>query len=198
MAKKTVVLCEGVHDLLLISLILEREERTFWAKRWEQIERCSKQTPEATMISDFKGRRGTGVSFLIKQDKNVDFCIDSFWGLYPGYSGYDLKLVTDYDGFSAVRKIRKMMEDSIHRDVLIADENLPNLFYFKGSERKPAIFMYPCEDNRKVGKLTDLVRDAGFGDLAGCRDEDLRKEMLVEYLDSKPLWIEDLKRFLME
>lgn len=196
MTKKTVILCEGVHDLILISLILEREERTFWAKRWEQIKSCSKNTPETTMISDFKGRRGAGVSFLIKQDEGIDFCIKSFWSLYPGYSGYDLKLVTDSDGFAASRKIRKMMDDLIHRDVLIADETLPNLFYFKGSEKKPAIFLYPCEDNK--GKLTELVKDAGCGDLAGTRDWGKRKVMLEKYLSLHPSWIEDLKRFLLE
>jgi len=199
MGSKTVILCEGVHDLTLISLILGRQNKTYWAKKWEEIEKYSHNTPpETTVISEFKSRRGQGVSFLIKQDKDVDFCIGSFWSLYENYNGYDLKLIIDSDGESSIRKIRQVMTGMSHRDVLQQSESCPNLLCFKNSERKPAVFLYPRIDARGTGKLTELVKEAGCGNLAGCRNEEGRTEMLKDYLEKGPEWIKDVEIFLIE
>ncbi|MDD3908302.1 MAG: hypothetical protein PHF34_08835 [Bacteroidales bacterium] len=199
MGRKTIILCEGVHDLTLISLILGRQKKTFWAKKWEDIEEYSHNTPpETTVISEFMGRKGQGISFLIKQDQDVDFCIESFWSLYENYNGYDLKLIIDSDGESSIRKIKQMMNGKIRRDVLQQSESCPNFLCFKNSERKPAVFLYPRIDERETGKLTELVKDAGCGNLKGCRNEDKRTEMLKDYLKMSHEWLTDVETFIME
>ena len=164
---------------------------------WRQIETCAREFPEASAISEFLGRRGRGISYLMKQDKNIDFCIESFWALYKNFEGYKLKLVIDSDGESGIRKLRDRMQTSIKKDVLIQDTQLENMFYFKGLAHFPAVFLYPKTSTVSSGKLTDLVRKEGCGNLAGCRDADERKDMLSNYLETKPEWIEEFTRFLL-
>lgn len=199
MTRKTVVLCEGVHDLALLSSLLQRKGRSCWQKKWDDIQKYSRNTPEATVISEFKSRRGTGVSFLLKQDQNVTCCIESFWQLYmTGYEGYDLKLVIDSDGDRSIRALRDNMIETLRKDVLLKDEEKENIFYFKGggSERTHAVFLYPKVDSQRTGKLTDIIREAGCGNLEGSRDEEARQRIITQYLDTQPSWITDLEAFL--
>lgn len=60
------------------------------------------------------------------------------------------------------------------------------------------MFLYPKVDERETGKLTEIVKDDGFVNLAGCREDDERKRMLESYADSEPEWIKELERVLIE
>lgn len=198
MVRKTVVLCEGEHDAILISAVLDKAGKSCRPMSWSQIESYSRSNPESVLIKVFKSRKCRGISFLIKQDKNIDFCIESFWGLYQGYDGYDLKLVADSDGESGIRKVRRKMSDMLRKDVLQESVSMQNVLCFKNADMMPAVFLYPKVDLHRTGKLTEIVRDSGFGNLAGCRNHDEKCEMINRFVDAKPDWIKELERFLID
>lgn len=196
--KKTVVLCEGKHDVVLLSLLFERLGVKYKRVFWEDIQRCSAKSQESFVIRQFLRPGNRDGSVLIKQDKDADTACRSFFGLFKTGSDYSLKLVTDSDGDAGLRKVRRVMQDMVGRDVLAGDESCEYVQVWKCGGKGPAVFFYPRIDSGGQGKLTDIVAEAGCGNLAGCRDSDGWEEILSEYLSQGPEWIDDLAAFLNE
>jgi len=190
MAIKKIILCEGVHDLALLSLLLTQMGLRYQAKDWNEIRKTSKKHAEITVIDNSLKRDNKIIPFLIKQDENVNTCIESFWELYKtGPSNYELMMVLDADGDGTRRQLIKMMMDQVKEDVLIQSPDSSNIHCWKKGLQKPAVFIYP-------GKLTDLVKDENCGNLSGCRDDAKRRKILNAYLEMNHAWINELNHFL--
>jgi len=195
---KTVIICEGEHDVLLLSMILEHARKSYKKLFWKDIQKASSKNQEIVTIRQFLGHKGKGCEYLIKQDNNADDAVRSFFDVYKTSSDFSLKLVTDSDGDAGLRHIRRLMTEKLGHDVLQNDEKCENILRWKSNDWKPAVFFYPKIDGMKQGKLTDIVADAGCGNLAGCREIEKKKTMLEKYLLSREKWITDLERFLLD
>ena len=187
MADKTVVLCEGRHDLIFLSLLLERAGRGVLPKNWDQICRRSSKTPEQRIITDFLGPRER-MSILVKQDKDRDTCIHHFWMLYKSPDErYSLRMVLDSDNGVTLRNLKREMMRATQKDLLNYYSTC--IFPLK-SDTESGIFLYPTT-------LTEAVLEVTGKNLNQYHDGDSQKRVLEAFLEEEIEWVRELERFLM-
>ncbi len=189
MAGKTVVLCEGQHDLIFLSLLLKRAKRKFMSKNWKQIDASGGET---VVIRDFL-KPNEGSSVLIKQDENRDTCINHFFEPYKGgEERYSLKMVLDSDGGITWRNLHNQMQQETQKDLL----NKVSEYRFSLKTEEPSgIFLYPTTLTNEVLKITHKKLDNQHG-------VDSQKTVLKEFLDlakdNDIKWVKELERFLLD
>lgn len=186
MTGKTVILCEGRHDLIFLSLLLERAGRKFLPKNWDQICGRSEISGERRVIQDFLRTRERS-SVLIKQDNNRDTCINHFWMIY-GYADerYSLKMVLDSDNGITLRNLKEEMLCATQKDLLNRDSACG--FSLK-TEEESGIFLYPTT-------LTESVFEVTGKNLNNFHEGDSQRKVLEEFLEEEVEWVGELKEFL--
>lgn len=185
---KRIVLCEGKHDLILFSLLLQKHRIPFDAKTWGQIQARSKNSGEITTIRDFLGRRGRGKSLLIKEENGRDNCIEHFSLLYRyGDDRYSVKVIMDNDGGYCLKTLQQKLRDN-QKDVRLSQ--MDKYQYALTTSKMYQIFIYPTTLTQSVldtlGKNTELTHG----------DEKL-SQLFKMYLERSPEWIKDLEKFLL-
>lgn len=187
MAGKMVVLCEGRHDLIFLSLLMERAGRNVLSRNWDQICKKSDLSGERRVIQDFLRTRERS-SVLIKQDNNRDTCIHHFWMIY-GYADerYSLKMVLDSDNGITLRNLKDEMQQATQKDLLNSESVCS--FSLK-AEAESGIFLYPTT-------LTKSVFEQTGKNLNNLHDGDSQRNVLGEFLERDVEWVRELERFLM-
>lgn len=187
MAGKTVVLCEGRHDLIFLSLLLERAGRKFLPKNWDQICERSEISGERRVIQDFLRTRERS-SVLIKQDENRNTCINHFWMIY-GYADerYSLKMVLDSDNGLTLRGLKTKMLCATQKDLL---NQCSDCSFSLKTEEESGIFLYPTT-------LTSSVLEVTGKNLNNFHDGDSQRRVLEEFLEEDIEWVGELERFLI-
>lgn len=188
MAGKTVVLCEGRHDLIFLSLLLERAGRTFLRRNWDQICKRSDVSGEQRVIKDFVRLRERS-SFLIKQDNNRNTCINHFWIIY-GYADekHSLKMVLDSDNGLTLRGLKAEMLRATQKDLL---NQCSDCSFSLKTEEESGIFLYPTT-------LTESVLAVTGKNLNNFHDGDSQRKVLEEFLEEEVEWVGELEKFLLQ
>ncbi|MCZ0861014.1 hypothetical protein O0S10_07215 [Methanocorpusculum sp. MG] len=188
MAGKTVVLCEGRHDLIFLSLLLKRARRKFLPMDWDNICRQSEVSGERRVIQDFL-RHQERSSFLIKQDNNRNTCITHFWIIY-GYADekYSLKMVLDSDNGLTLRGLKAEMLRATQKDLL---NQCSDCSFSLKTEEKSGFFLYPTT-------LTESVLAVTGKNLNNFHDGDSQRKVLEEFLEEEVKWVGELERFLLQ
>ena len=186
MAGKMVVLCEGRHDLIFLSLLLERAGRNVLSRNWDQICKKSDLSGERRVIQDFLRTRERS-SVLIKQDNNRDTCIHHFWMIY-GYADerYSLKMVLDSDNGITLRNLRDEMQQATQKDLLNYYSTC--IFPLK-ADTESGIFLYPTT-------LTEAVLEVTGKNLNQYHNGDSQKRVPEAFLEEEIEWVRELERFL--
>jgi hypothetical protein len=151
MAEKNVVLCEGIHDLILISLLLEKKEIRYDKITHEELVKPKQRSPESNKIRDFLKTINKSYKYLIKDEGGYPRCIDNFLYLYQERSGdeYTMYLILD-DG----KPLTKLKTDSVnrfHKDIL--DKQSEN-FYLTKDKWKHRVFIIPISLESQVQSVT--------------------------------------------
>ena len=187
MAGKMVVLCEGRHDLIFLSLLLERAGRNVLSRNWDQICKKSDLSGERRVIQDFLRTRERS-SVLIKQDNNRDTCIHHFWMIYRyADERYSLKMVLDSDNGITLRNLRDEMQQATQKDLL---NSVSVCSFSLKAEAESGIFLYPTT-------LTKSVFEHTGKNLNNLHDGDSQRNVLGEFLERDVEWVRELERFLM-
>ena len=187
MRKKRVVLCEGQHDLIFLSLLLGEEKQSVVSKNWEQICGASQLNGERVTIHNFLRSR-CDASFLLKQDENRNTCIHHLWSIYTYEREYPIKAVLDSDNGVTLDTLKHEMQIRLRKDLL--NPVSPNLFRVK-KEEESGIFLYPVTLTKEVKRVTGKALDS-------VRGVDAQKEILQEFIANAPKWVDELREFLLK
>lgn len=191
MAGKTVVLCEGQHDLIFLSLLLKRAKRKIMSLNWDQISAASEYRSGETVVIQKFLKPNEGSSVLIKQDENRDTCINHFFELYKGGDErYSLKMVLDSDGRITLRNLHKQMLQATQKDLL---NKVSEYRFSLKTDEASGVFLYPTTLTNEVSKITQKKLNLQ-------RSADSQKPVLEEFLNlAKDVeWVKELERFLLD
>ncbi|MBQ3011810.1 MAG: hypothetical protein IJD81_11520 [Oscillospiraceae bacterium] len=186
MRKKRVVLCEGQHDLIFLSLLLGAENQSVVSKNWGQICGASDLSGESVTIKNFLRSRCTA-SYLLKQDENRNTCIHQMWIIYSYEREYPIKVVLDSDNGVTLDTLKNEMHKKMRKDLL--NQESSNLFRLK-KEEESGVFLYPVTLTKEVKRVTGKALDS-------VRGVDLQKEILQEFISNAPEWVHELRDFLL-
>ncbi|MCP1661546.1 MAG: hypothetical protein D5R99_03695 [Methanocalculus sp. MSAO_Arc1] len=177
MQGKTVILCEGVHDLIFFSILCEQNGIQYDTVYHKELRESRERTPESNKVRDFLGRRGRGIQALIKDEDGWQNCIDNFVILYEDMNPrYRLFLCLDDD-----QKTRTRLKDAtkarFRKDILLKqsacsfltkDANRHQIFFIPGSLEK--------QIKQITGKNPDLKGDDGRRHITEFIDQCRREE----------------------
>lgn len=188
MVSKTVILCEGRHDLIFLSLLFERAERKYLSRNWDQICEKSDLSGERKVIQDFLRTRERS-SYLIKQDDNRDTCINHFWMIYGyGDEKYSLRMVLDSDYGITLRNLKTEMLRTTQKDLL---NQCSDCSFSLKTEAESGVFLYPTT-------LTESVMEVAGKNLNNYHGGESQRRVLEEFLEGDVEWVRELERFLFE
>lgn len=185
---KRIILCEGKHEIILFSLLLQKHEIPFDTKTWGQVQSRSKNSGEVVTIRDFLGKRGHGKSQLIKEEHGRDNCIKQFSLLY-GYGDenrYSVKVIVDPDGGYCLNKLKQKMRED-HKGVTLSQ--IDEFQYTLTTSDRYRIFIYPTTLTQSVWDTLKIKTDFKHGD-------DELYQLFKRYLEHPPEWINALEDFL--
>lgn len=178
MQGKTVILCEGVHDLIFFSILLEQKGIRYQLVHNKDLTESRERTPESNKVRDFIGRRGRGVQILIKDEDGWKNCIDNFVILYEDMNPkYRLVLCLDDDQKTRER-LKRAASERFRKDILLQQSE----FSFQTKDAiKHQVFFIPGSLERQVKEITgnnsDLKGDEGRRILTSFIDQCQREEI---------------------
>jgi hypothetical protein len=158
MAGKKVIFCEGVHDLILISILLDQRQISWDKITYDELldlRQKRQRDPESNKIRDFLKTVNGHYKFLIKEESGFPRCIDNFIYLYGDKTGDQFKmlLILDSGNFESKKPLTKLKKDSVdqfHKDIL--DKKSEN-FYETKDKWKHRIFFIPLSLESQVQSL---------------------------------------------
>ncbi|MCP1715818.1 hypothetical protein J2T58_001689 [Methanocalculus alkaliphilus] len=177
MPKKTVILCEGVHDLIFFSILLDQKGISYRSVYNRELTETRERTPETNTIRRFISRKGGNTKFLIKDEDGWKNCIDNFVTLYEDMNPkYRLLLCLDDDQKTRER-LKRATNERFRKDILLQQSEF---LYQTKDEMKHLVFFIPGSLERQLrqitGKNPDLKGDEGRSTLTSfidqCRRED--------------------------
>jgi len=171
-SKKTVVLCEGLHDQLLMERILIRREIRFSSISRESLQSSNIRNAQGIFIHNFIGsRRDLGGKYLLKDEMNASYCIDAFIELISAVPSYRLILLVDRigpNGKDALEIIRNETQRKMRRDILIQHDEI--WFSTKNPSNHNCILT--------PSSLEDLIREVTGSNIYNCRRE--RRDQIID------------------
>ncbi len=178
MPKKTVILCEGVHDLIFFSILLEQKGIRYQQVYNKDLTESRERTPESNKVRDFIARRGRGIQTLIKDEDGWKNCIDNFIILYEDKNEqYRMILCLD-DDQSTRERLKRAASERFRKDILLQQSECS--FQTKDTI-KHQVFFIPGSLERQVKEITgnnsDLKGDEGRRVLAAFIDQCQREEI---------------------
>lgn len=185
---KKIVLCEGKHDQILISLLLKRNNIPFSTKTSTQINNKSEHSGEMIIIREFLGNEGKGKSQLIKEENGRDNCIFHFSSLYGTRDErYSLKVILDNDEGHCYDKLRNIIETE-HENVHLS--SISDYRYSLTKSDAFQVFIYP---NTLTASVIEIL-NKNPNDYHGEKN---LTQLFTRYLSQAPPWISELESFLM-
>lgn len=155
MQEKKVVFCEGIHDAILISILLDQKDISYDKITHEELLKSGERTPENNKINEFLRSRNRSYKYLIKEEGGYPRCIENFIILYEDKDDrYTMFLVIDAP---ALTKLKKDTSHRFSKDILVKkSEN----FYLTKDKLSHRIFCIPVslefQVKRMTGKNLDL------------------------------------------
>jgi hypothetical protein len=138
MLEKKVILCEGIHDVFLFSIILEQRNINHKIIPHEELEQTREAHPENNKINDFLGRKGQTLKYLMKDENGYGKCVDSFVELYKDKDErYLMFLILDAPAFSY---LKSTTQDELKKDII---NKITNNSYQTKDRMKHRIFLIP-------------------------------------------------------
>ncbi|MDD5188092.1 MAG: hypothetical protein PHF57_07780 [Methanoregula sp.] len=169
MPEKKVILCEGIHDVLLFSIILEQKRINHKIVTHDELEQTREAHPENNKINDFLGRKGHSLKFLMKDENGYAKCVDSFIELYKDKDeSYLMFLILDAPAFSYL-KSKSLAE--LKKDIL---KKITNNFYQTKDKINHRIFLIPESLEIQVKQI--------IGKNLDYQDRDRLKRILEEFI----------------
>jgi hypothetical protein len=158
MPQKKVVLCEGIREAILVSVILDQNKRKNKIIPHEEFQipgespendRIKWQATESIKIHEFLGRKGQFYSFLIKDEGGDTKCIDAFVILYMDKDErFEFVVLVDSPALEYLKgRARKVLS----RDIL---DKVSNNFYLTKDKTKHHIFFTPNSLESQIRHFT--------------------------------------------
>lgn len=98
MIEKKVILCEGNHDVIFFSILLEHRRIKYDKIDQRELSNPRQRAPETSKIREFLGTRGKSYKFLIKDEHGWSNCVKNFIILYEDEDvRYRIYLILDAD-----------------------------------------------------------------------------------------------------
>lgn len=156
MQGKTVILCEGVHDLIFFSILLEQKGIRYQLVHNKELIESRDRTPESNKVRDFIGRRGRGIQALIKDEDGWKNCIDNFVILYEDMNPkYRLLLCLDDDQKTRER-LKRAASERFRKDILLQQSECS---FLTKDAIKHQVFFIPGSLETQVKKITGITSD---------------------------------------
>ena len=188
MPEKKVILCEGIHDAILFSIILDIRNIRHKIVTHEELEETREAHPENNKINDFLGRKGQTFKCLMKDENGYAKCVDSFIELYKDKDErYLLFIILDSPAFSY---LKSKTQDSLKRDILTKKSNN---FYETKDKMNHRVFLIPDSLEKQCKEITGKNLD--------LQDRDGMKILLEEFVrlcKSRQVdWYIELEKIIM-
>jgi hypothetical protein len=161
MRDKTVILCEGVHDLIFFSILLDQNGFNYKMIRNHELTETRERTPETNAIMHFLSRKGKGIRFLLKDEDGCTKCIDNFTILYEDKDDrYQIFLCLDGDQ-NNLSRLRRSIQERLRKDILVRVSD--HAFHTK-DPMKHHVFFIPDSLERQVQSIAGINLDAQSSD----------------------------------
>lgn len=171
MPDKKVIFCEGIHDVIFLSILMKERKIKHQPIYKEDLSGTRERTPENNAINRFLGRKGKGYKVLIKDEGGNAKCIDNFINLYEDKDErYMMILCLDSDS-NNLRTLKRKTSVRFKRDIL--DEKTEN-FYLTKDSMKHRIFFVPGSLEKQVQNITGKNIDG--------KDRDTLRIILSEFV----------------
>lgn len=146
MVKKTVVLCEGVHDIDFLKVLLETNGETVMSMEWKYIVNLSSRNQELRLIDMFMSKNNNK-TILLKGENGRDNCIDSFLELLFNNESdkYSLKMIIDSDNGKVMKLFRYRILEYTNKDYFMLMDGSDCIYTFKNTG-VPVFYIYPGKD----------------------------------------------------
>ena len=153
MPGKTVVFCEGIHEAMLLSLILDERGNNSRIITHESLQNSRESTPENNRINEFLGRKGNSLKFLLKDEGGDKKCVSSFIELYKDKDeSYSVIVFVDAPVYNY---FKETAFDELKRHILKQESE--NLFLTRDSKSPRTIhriFFTPISLEHQVQEIT--------------------------------------------
>lgn len=161
MRDKTVILCEGVHDLIFFSILFDQNRIKYKMIRNDELTETRERTPETNAIMNFLSRKGKGIRFLLKDEDGCIKCIDNFTFLYEDKDErYQIFLCLDGDQ-NNLSRLRRTIQERLRKDILI---KLSDHAFQTKDPMKHQVFFIPDSLERQVRSIAGINIDAQSSD----------------------------------
>lgn len=153
MPGKTVVFCEGIHEAMLLSLILDERGNNSRIITHESLQNSRESTPENNRINEFLGRKGNSLKFLLKDEGGDKKCVSSFIELYKDKDeSYSVIVFVDAPVYNY---FKEKAFDELKRHILKQEsENLFSTRDSKSPRTIHRIFFTPISLEHQVQEIT--------------------------------------------
>lgn len=151
MPNKKIVLCEGIHDVILFSILMDEKGINYLTITHEELSETRERAPETNIINKFLGTKGRKSKFLIKDEGGKPNCIDNFINLIEDKDERYLIFLFLDSNSNTLEKLKTGTRSRFNRDVL--DRKTQNYFLTK-DQFKHRIYLIPKSLEFQVYLLT--------------------------------------------
>jgi hypothetical protein len=190
MPSKKVVLCEGVHDLILISLLLEQKGICFDKVTHEELINTRERSPESNKIREFLKPTNKICKYLIKEEGGYSRCVDNFINLYEDKDGDQYAMFLILDSGKPLIKLKNDSVERFRQDIITKQsEN----FFMTKDKWHHRIFFIPTSLESQVYHLTGKNIDFNNRD----KLKETIKEFIQRCIDEEVDWFVELEMVLL-
>jgi len=119
MPEKSVILCEGDHDILFLSQLIENKKIPYEVISREQLQHSHLRSPETYYIKQFLRPKNCKNKFLLKNEDGYSRCIKSFTFLYENKDQRFLLMLCLDSSPQNLENLRSTIKKHLHRDILL-------------------------------------------------------------------------------